>query len=32
LPEQDRQKVFETNARRVYPRVKEHLQRREQKR
>jgi 4-oxalmesaconate hydratase len=32
FPEQDRQKVFETNARRVYPRVKEHLQRREQKR
>ena len=32
LSEQDREKVFETNARRVYPRLKEHLQRREQKR
>jgi 4-oxalmesaconate hydratase len=31
LSEQDREKVFETNARRVYPRLKEHLQRREQK-
>ena len=28
LSEADRQKVFEDNARRVYPRIKEHLERR----
>jgi 4-oxalmesaconate hydratase len=31
LSDPDRQKVFEDNARRVYPRLSQHLQRREQK-